>query len=122
MQQLRKEVHMRMHSNSILIAALVVIALCFLLGVACSWDIVTSGEVTSDEIPGQLVSDVPEGLVISPDTVIVPGSLDLDSLAFKVFSIISIDSVRYDFVEMEVGELLYGIEGERDTLYVDHRP
>lgn len=113
---------MRKYTKSLLGAAFLILAACFLLSMSCSWDIVTRGEVlkssdatfedlrileeeTSVEIPElELTDDIP------------------DSLRFKVFSEIVIDGETFDFVEMEVGEILPGTGGENDTLMVDHRP
>lgn len=113
---------MRIHSKQLLHSALAVLALCALLSVACSWDIITQGEIHKEgeePIPDTEPVEIPEISEIP-----LTGCVDdlPDSLAFKVFNMLTIGHTTYCFVEMEVGELLEGIGADPDTLLVDHTP
>lgn len=102
---------MRTHARELFVTALVLIAGLFLIAMACSWDIVTTGEITQDE--EEILEAFHERRIVT----------DLpDSLEFSVISMIRIGGVEYCFVEMEVGELLDGDGGDPDTLVVDHKP
>ena len=110
------------YAEGLLQATLAVFVLCFILAMSCSWDIVTQGEILkADDAALEdleiLEAETLEGLEIPQLTDDIP-----DSLTFRVFSSITIGGVEFDFVEMEVGELLEGQEGQNDTLFVDHRP
>lgn len=102
---------MRTHARELFVCALVLIAGLFLFAMACSWDIVTKGEVNGDD--AKVLDAYESGH--TDDTF-------PDSLFFKLFSEIEINGVTYDFVEMEVGELLDGDSGANDTLIVNHVP
>jgi len=110
------------HGKGLLQSALCVLALCFLLSVACSWDIVTRGDVNKEgdsSIPDTEPVEIPEVSEIP----LIGCADDLpDSLAFRVFSMLTIGHTTYCFVEMEVGELLDGEGADPDTILVDHTP
>lgn len=113
---------MRTHIKGLLGVAFLIIGVCFLMSMSCSWDIVTRGEIlkadesTLEDLTAEEIETAIESAVLIP-TDDIP-----DSLVFRVFSTIDIDGETYDFVEMEVGELLPGQGSENDTLFVDHRP
>ena len=113
---------MRRYTAELLNSVLCVLIVCFMFAVACSWDIITRGEVQTSEQAALEDLEILEASKLES----LPGDpLDEDipdSLTFKLFSEIVIGGVTYDFVEMEVGELLDGDGGENDTLFVDHRP
>ena len=102
---------MRTHARELFVTALVFLAGVCLIAMACSWDIVTKGEVNGDD--AKVIDAYESGHF---------GDTFPDSLFFKLFSEIEINGVTYDFVEMEVGELLDGDAGANDTLFVDHTP
>lgn len=113
---------MRYHSKQLLYSALAVLVLCALLSVACSWDIITRGEVHKED--GTSLPDLES--VESPAVSEIPltGCVDdlPDSLAFRIFNMLTIGHTTYCFVEMEVGELLEGVGADPDTILVDHTP
>jgi type IV pilus biogenesis protein CpaD/CtpE len=94
---------MKLKSPVLLILA--VLVSCLLT--ACAWEIFTRGHVESD------TENRVEYRIFALD----------DSTALVVkSSAIQIDSVTYDLVEMEVGELLWDGEAGPDTILVDLRP
>lgn len=110
------------HSKGLLGAALIVIGLCLMLSMSCSWDIVTQGEILKADEAALEDLEILEAESLEVIEELAAREDIPDSLTFKVFSTITIGGVEYDFVEMEVGELLEGQEGQNDTLFVDHRP
>ena len=113
---------MRIHGKRLLQSALCVLALCFLLSVACSWDIVTQGEVHKDDETSVTATEPVEIPVVSEIPLIGIAELPEDSIGFKVFSWLTLGHTTYCFVEMEVGELLDGEGSDPDTILVDHTP
>lgn len=113
---------MRRYTKGLLGVALLIISVAFLLSMSCSWEIFTQGEIQKEDAS---IEDVLKILPLPSVEILsrITGTDDNpDSLRFKVFSQIVIDEEIYDFVEMEVGELIDGEGGENDTLLVNHRP
>ncbi len=113
---------MRQYANGLIGASFLVLAVCFLCAMSCSWDIITKGEILKGSETS--LEDL-EAYEANPLHGV--GDLEMindipDSIYFKIRSVIEINGETYDFVEMEVGELLDGQGGERDTIEVNHVP
>ncbi len=113
---------MRRHAKGLIGASFLVLAVCFLCAMSCSWDIVTTGEILKGEDSSIEDLQTVEAVRTAAPAELLTDEHIPDSLVFIVFSTISIDGETFDFVEMEVGELLDGDGNENDTLLVDHRP
>lgn len=124
---------MKRNLTLISLTVLVTAAAVFLIGLACSWDILTRGEIHDEETATleDLQIEQLETLEDPPDTLPViiedPPQLEIlrdipDTVAVMFTGTVVYDGETCDFIEMEVGELLQGQGGERDTIFIDNRP
>lgn len=113
---------MRTHAKGLLGAALLIIAVAFMLSMSCSWRIFSEGEIQKE------TAELEESLKPCPLPIVEiirrfsSGTDDPDSVEFRVFSWIDYEGGTAGFVEMEVGELIDGGDSGPDTLVVNHRP
>lgn len=113
---------MRKHIKPLLGASFLILGVCLMLSMSCSWDIVTRGEILKADEAALEDLEILEAETLEEITELGTDDTNPDSMTFRLFSEIVIDGETFDFVEMEVGELLEGQEGQNDTLFVDHRP
>jgi len=113
---------MHKYAVPLLGGAFLILGICFLCALSCSWRIFSEGEIQKEtaeisEVIEFLPSPIVRILRIEEGT-----DSDPDSIWFNTYGTVRVDSTLYDFVEMEVGELLEGQGWERDTILTDHVP
>lgn len=113
---------MRIHARDLVCAALVIIGISALCALACNWDIVTQGEINDGETTDLLKTDSTIAANRPDFPVIEPMKIIPKIIKLLLYSVIYYEGGASGFVEMEVGELLLGVNGAPDTIIVKHRP
>lgn len=101
--------NLKQYSNLLISSGLLLIMAFALCAFACSWDIITQGEINPDNTDE-----------VATRTASVATTEPPDSISFKILSELEIGEVLYELVEMEVGELIDGLGGDPDTILVTH--
>ena len=113
---------MRRYALPLIGASLIIVAVCLLCALSCSWRIFSEGQIQKEIDEHELRTEHPELSIVRILEVLHGTDSTPDSIRFSVTSRILVDSTLYDFVEMEVGELLESQGFDPDTILTDHIP